>query len=117
MPLEFAQRSVDPDIMVLELKGRLTSGNRLSDAEYEAKKMLGAGAKKLVLDITGVEYLDSAAVGMLVFISGEAGRSGASACVAGPNPRITEILRICQVGAVVTIQESLESALKAYGAA
>jgi anti-sigma B factor antagonist len=117
MPLEFAQRPVDPDIVVFELKGRLTSGNRLSDAEYEAKKILAAGSKKLVLDITGVEYLDSAAVGMLVFISGEAGRSGASACVAGPNPRVSEILRICQVGAVITIQQSLDSALKSFGAA
>lgn len=117
MALEFTQRAVDPDIVVLELKGRLTSGNRLSDAEYEAKKILAGGTKKLVLDLTGVDYLDSAAVGMLVFVSGEAGRTGTAACVAGPNPRVAEILRICQVGAVINIQESLDGALKAYGAA
>ena len=117
MAIDYTERSVTPDTVVLELKGRLTAGNRLSDVEYAAKKIIGAGNKKLVVDISGVEYLDSAALGMLVAVTGEIAENGGLAYVAGPTPRVSEIFRICQVQVVLNIKDTLETALSDFGAA
>ena len=117
MALEFTERSVAPDVVVLEMKGRLNSGNRLSDAEYAARKIISAGTKKLVVDISGVEYLDSAALGMLVAVTGEIAENGGLAYVAGPTPRVSEIFRICQVQVVLNIKDTLETALSDFAAA
>jgi anti-sigma B factor antagonist len=117
MLIEFTERSVSPDIVVFEMKGRLTSGNRLGDAEYAAQKIISSGSKKMVVDITGVDYLDSAALGMLIFITGEMTRGGGTVYVAGPKPRVSEIFKICQAHTVLHLHASLDGALQAFGAA
>jgi anti-sigma B factor antagonist len=117
MLLEFSERSAAPDIVVFSLKGRLSSGNRLGDAEFAAKKIIGAGNKKLLIDITGVDYLDSAALGMLIFITGEISRGGGTAYVAGANQRVSDIFKICHAETVLHLHPSVESALQAFGAA
>ena len=117
MTLEFSERPVAPDIVVFELKGRMHSGNRLSDAEYAARKVISDGNRKLVLDISGVGYMDSAALGMLVLVTSEISRQGGKAYVAGANPRVSEIFKICQAQVVLNLQDNLDSALKAFAAA
>jgi anti-anti-sigma factor len=116
MSVEFSERLVAPDIVVFEMRGRLNSGNRLGDVEYAARKIVSAGNRKLVLDISAIDYLDSAALGMLVFITSEIAREGGKAYVAGASPRVSEIFKICQAQVVLNLQESLDSALKAFGA-
>jgi anti-sigma B factor antagonist len=117
MMLEFSDRTVAPDIAVFEMKGRFHSGGRLSDAEFAVKKLMSAGHKKLVIDITGIDYMDSAALGMLVFITGTTAKEGGTVYVAGANPRIREILEMSHAHLVLNLKESLESALKEFGAA
>ena len=115
--LDFSDRTVPPDIVVFELKGRMNSGTRLLDAEYAAKKLMSAGHKKLVVDITGIEYMDSAALGLLVLMTGMTAKEGGTAYVAGATPRVSEIFKISHAHMVLNLQDSLESALRAFEAA
>jgi anti-sigma B factor antagonist len=116
MILDFEERAIEPDITVLELKGRMHLGNRLSDAEWAAKQILAAGKRKLILDITGVDSIDSAALGMLLLITGDMNGLGGSVIVAGANARAINLFQMTHVENVLRLQPSLDAAVQAFSA-
>ena len=46
--------------------GRFTLGNRLSEMEGLLNSLLADGVRKLVLDLTHVEFVDSAGLGLIM---------------------------------------------------
>jgi anti-sigma B factor antagonist len=64
--LAIEERHVD-DVAVLSLKGEMT----LDDGELKFGRLvddlLNKGQRKILVDLTGVTYIDSAGVGMMVF--------------------------------------------------
>jgi anti-sigma B factor antagonist len=110
MILELSTRHVEPDIDVFELRGRLTLGNRLSEIEHSIKSQLQSGCRKLVLDLTGLDFIDSAGLGLLVMCAGTMEQNGGRLCVATANPRILQIFEITHLERVVAVHADAESA-------
>jgi hypothetical protein len=52
MVVQYSMHQVEPDILVMELTGQLTLGNRLMEVEHSIKERIEKGSKKLVLDLT-----------------------------------------------------------------
>jgi len=61
----------DPDISGVSCAGRFTLGTRLSELEAIIQSMLEKGSRKLVLDLTNVDFVDSAGLGIIMRIYGE----------------------------------------------
>ena len=112
--LEFQTQLIDPDITVLKLTGRMHLGNRLSDAESAAASIIAEGKRKLVLDITGVDYIDSAALGMLLITTGNMRQAGGQVILAGAAQRVLDIVKVTHTGEVLNLQESVDAAVKAF---
>ena len=112
--LEFQTQLIDPDITVLKLTGRMHLGNRLSDAESAAANIIAEGKRKLVLDITGVDYIDSAALGMLLITTGNMRQAGGQVILAGAAQRVLDIVKETRTGEVLNLQESVDAAVKAF---
>jgi anti-sigma B factor antagonist len=80
---------VAPDITVVEISGRLNLGNSLLSIETSIRRLVEQGARKLVVDLTGLNYIDSSGIGMLVTSSGQLEQSGGRMRIAGrtaPSP-------------------------------
>ena len=112
MTLQFSERAIEPDITVLELQGRMHLGNRLSDAEWAARQIVNTGKRKLILDMTAVEYIDSAALGMLVFVTGEMGRQGGKTVLAGLNQRVSDVITLAHVDQILTLAPDVDAAAR-----
>ncbi len=65
MSLEIRQRERE-GIHVLDMKGRLTVGPEASALREKLKEMAVAGQVKVVLNLEGVDYIDSTGLGGLV---------------------------------------------------
>src|SRR5215467_250459 len=63
-------RLVEPDVTVVELTGHLNLGNSLIGIEAAIKRLIDEGARKVVIDASGLNYVDSAGIGMLVSCTG-----------------------------------------------
>ena len=74
---------MEPDLTVVELTGHLNLGNELMTVENAVKRVIDEGARKLVIDVTKLEYIDSAGIGMLVACNGQIERAGGKMRVAG----------------------------------
>ena len=81
------------NVSVLEVSGRLTSfeSTAFRDAIYG---MLNQGHKNIVLNLTGLDYLDSSGVGELVRNYMAVVKKGGAMRVVGLAPKIEEILKV-----------------------
>jgi anti-sigma B factor antagonist len=64
--------------------------------EFRAK-VLSARSHNLVLDMTGVPYMDSAGIGALVMLYVRHQRDGRAICLLGTTDRVHEVLKLAQV--------------------
>ena len=112
MILSMQSRQLEPDITVVELSGRLTLGNSLRDAEDSLRKHLSSGPLTTVLDLSGLEFIDSAGVGMLIICNSTAEAAGGKLFIACPSERVLQSLTLTHVDQVLSIHSSVEQALQ-----
>jgi anti-sigma B factor antagonist len=107
--LEIQTKNIDPDIVVLELTGRITMGRDSKQLEWSTDNLIREQKKKVVFDLTGVTHIDSTGVGILVMSAGQLKQSGGTLHVCAQG-RIEEILKMTNVDKVVGLHPSLAAA-------
>jgi anti-sigma B factor antagonist len=98
------------DVIVVHCEGRIVyrdEANALSRVAVEALQ----SAQEVVLDLEGVERIDSAGLGELVFVYVSAEGFGNTVKLAGPNPRVRALLDLTNLSSVFEIYPSLAEAL------
>lgn len=78
--------------------GKITSAS----ADYFQTTIRGAipGNKRIVLDLTGIEYIDSSGLGALVSVYMAAGRAQCELELANPKPRVRDLLKITKLSTI-----------------
>jgi anti-sigma B factor antagonist len=70
MAAQATTRQTESGVTVVEIEGRLALGNRLMEIEWQLKQLIDGGARKLIFDLSRLDHIDSAGVGMLMLCSG-----------------------------------------------
>lgn len=65
MPLKIADRKAD-GVTIVELNGRLVLGRESASLRETMKRLASRGDKKILMDLAGVNYIDSSGLGTLV---------------------------------------------------
>jgi anti-sigma B factor antagonist len=112
MFIEVEARRVEPGITVLSFAGRLTLGHRLTEVEHALKQRISGGERKLVLDLSRLDFLDSAGIGMLVVLAGAMEQVNGKIRLAGANERIRQIFAITHLDRVIPIDPDAETACR-----
>lgn len=108
------------DVTVVEMSGRLHLGTSLSYAENTINRLIDGGTRKLVIDLSHLDHMDSSGLGMLIFCSGRMDQSGGRLRVAGALPAVVRVFEISHANRVMQFDSDLASAcrhLSAEGAA
>jgi len=98
------------DVIVVHCEGRVVFRDEAAALSRVAVEALQA-AKEVVLDLEGVERIDSAGLGELVFVYVSAEGFGSTVKLAGPNPRVRALLDLTNLSSVFEIYPSLSEAL------
>jgi anti-sigma B factor antagonist len=99
MPIE--SKRVPGGTAVIVLSGRLVLGRELEQIDTTVKSLLELGDRCFVLDATGLEYLDSAAVGSLVASLSNVKKAGGELRLAGASQRIMRVFTITGVDKLI----------------
>jgi anti-sigma B factor antagonist len=86
------------DETVVRLSGRITSDT--SGELQSTVRSLIPETKRIVLDMTGVDYIDSSGIGALVSVYLSASRVQCGLQLANPQPRIRDLFEISRLTAV-----------------
>jgi anti-sigma B factor antagonist len=101
-------------ITILDLSGRITLGEggvTLRDAIQEALK---TDTKKLILDLSGVNYMDSSGVGELTAAYTSAKNKGCELKLLNLTKRIDDLMQITKLATIFDIYSDEKVALASF---
>jgi anti-sigma B factor antagonist len=101
---------------VVAFTGRITLGSSLSLVQSQIQSLISDGILKMVFDLTEVELVDSAGLGMLVYTYGSLRSKGGTLrlCVVGP--RVMSLLELTNTTTLLAIDATREDSLTALKA-
>jgi anti-sigma B factor antagonist len=111
--LDISDRSVG-DVTVLALKGRLIFGDGDRRLRDSVDDLVAHGRRKIVLDLSGVTYIDSAGLGMLVAKYLTVHREGGDIKLLHPTPRCDELMRITHLRDVFEVFGNENAAVESF---
>jgi len=112
MMLETEVFEIEPDITVVSCAGRFTLGTQLRLTESMINTLLQKGVRKLVVDLTNTEIVDSAGLGVLMHLFGEVEQLGGKMRVAGANERIANMFHVTHTDGILALDADLMSSVK-----
>jgi anti-sigma B factor antagonist len=111
--MEIVERTVN-EVTVLDLKGKMTLGEGDEMLKDKINSLLAAGKKKLLLNLEGVPYIDSAGLGEVVRTYTTVSRQGGSLKLLNLTKRIEDLLSITKLLTVFDTFDSEADAIKSY---
>jgi len=113
MIVDLVTQELSPDITAISFTGRLVLGNRLTDVEQAIRQKIKQGCRKLVLDLSKLNFMDSAGVGVLATWVGIMEREGGKLVVAGATGHVEELLELTHLNRLVGMHPDVASAHRA----
>jgi anti-sigma B factor antagonist len=102
----------EPDITGVSCSGRFTLGTRLSETEAMLQSILDDGVRKLVLDLTHVDFVDSAGLGIIMRIYGEMTDRGGQFRISGPHEQVRRLFDITRTSGILAVDDDLVTSVK-----
>jgi anti-sigma B factor antagonist len=101
-------------VTILDLKGKITLGEGDEALREHINQLLQKGSKKVLLNLAGVPYIDSAGLGEVVRTYTTVSRQGGQLKLVNLTKRITDLLMITKLLTVFETFDSEQDALKSY---
>jgi anti-sigma B factor antagonist len=113
--MQIEERAVG-DVVVLDLKGRVTLGDGDQLLKDKVNSLVNQGRKRMVLNLAGVPYIDSAGLGEIVGSYTTVSRQGGSLKLLNLTKKITDLLAITKLLTVFETFESEDEAVRSFSA-
>jgi len=111
--LQIDQRVVN-GVTILDLKGKITLGEGDELLKKEIDSLIQKDQKKLLLNLEGVPYIDSAGLGEIVRTYTTVSRQGGKLKLLNLTKRIQDLLAITKLLTVFETYESEPEAVKSF---
>jgi anti-sigma B factor antagonist len=113
--MQIEERAVG-DVVVLDLKGRVTLGDGDQLLKDKVNSLVNQGRQRLVLNLAGVPYIDSAGLGEIVGSYTTVSRQGGSLKLLNLTKKITDLLAITKLLTVFETFDSEDEAVRSFSA-
>jgi len=100
--------------VIARVAGRL-DGTTMQAAESELLALIGQGERRMLLDLTALEYISSAGLRVLLSAAKKMKASGGTIALFGLSANVREIFRLSGFDKIFSIYESQEEALGQAG--
>ena len=112
MKLELETRAIE-DVTVLYCRGRFTYRDEATAFSQKIAELL-PHARRVVVELSELEIIDSAGLGELVVVHMWVRASGCALKLAGANPRIRQLLELTNLLSVFDVHPTLDDALLSF---
>jgi len=102
------------DIKILDLNGKMTLGEGDELLRDKVNSLVHQGHKRIILNLEGVPYIDSAGLGEIVRTYTTVSRQGGKLKLLNLTKRIEDLLSITKLLTVFETYDSEEAAVKSF---
>ncbi len=110
------KKSHQQGIVVLSLEGQLISGSETRALAEQLSRLMQAGESRVLLDLAGVGFIDSAGVGELVAAYSNLRRAGGDLKVCRPQPMVEKVFQLVKLTSRLGVCTSVEAGVASLGA-
>lgn len=108
MPVDTKQ--LESGVAVVALSGRLVLGKDLDKMETAVKDLVEAGQKRIVFDLSTLDYADSAGIGTMVSCLTHIKKAQGELRVAGANARVARLFKLTGIDRLLAMYASVSEA-------
>jgi anti-sigma B factor antagonist len=112
--LQIQTKQLAPDIVVLEIAGKITLGRESKQLEWAVESLVGEGRKKVIFDLTRVTNVDSTGIGIIVMSAGKLKKAGGELRVAGATAHVEDVLKMTNVDQIVVLHPTTAAAAAGF---
>jgi anti-anti-sigma factor len=112
MQLAFEQRD---EVTIVRVREAKLTYPILSSFFSEVRQQVEGGARKVVIDLSAVSYLDSASIGCLMDVHRLLQEKGGALRLSGLQPRVETMISMTGVHKIVPLHREEEEALAGFG--
>ncbi len=113
MSLQIQTTRVEPDIVVVQLSGSITSRSQ-NMVEPLVNDLLDQNEKRLVFDLTSVEQIDSTGANIVIHCFLAALAAGGGLRVAGASGKVARVFKITRLDVVIPCYPTVAAACEAF---
>ena len=104
------------DVTIVDVVGKMTSTDNPGRLKDKITSLVFQGDKQIILNLGGVNYVDSSGLGEIVACHGSAIKSGAEIKIANAANRIKDLLVMTRLVTIFDAHDSEDSALQSFAA-
>jgi anti-sigma B factor antagonist len=112
MTLKLDSREAD-GVTIVNCSGRIVFGEESTQLREKLKQIL-TSSRKLILNLSGVSYIDSGGLGTLVGVYSSARSAGADIKLTGLGQRLRDVLQITKLVTVFEVYDNEQQAIAAF---
>jgi anti-sigma B factor antagonist len=113
MPLKIDAREV-AHITILDIHGRIVLGDEIGDLRDAVRALVAAGKKKIILNLAGVDYIDSSGVGELVGSFTTVRNAGGELKLLNLTQKVHDVLYVTKLYTVFDIKDDEFTAVRSF---
>jgi anti-sigma B factor antagonist len=113
MALVIHEREVE-GILILDLQGRLVAGEAAAALRERSNQAAGSERRNLVLNMHGVDYIDSSGLGTLVAAHSTLAKAGGAMALMRLSKRSAELLILTKLATVFRIFDDEKAAVDSF---
>jgi len=113
MSLKIAERQLG-GVTVLDVSGRIVLGAESAQLREAVREHLAAGKKSIVLNLGGVPYVDSTAIGELISACLAVRREGGDVKLLNVTKKVHDVVQIVRIGSILEIFDDEAAAVNAF---
>jgi anti-sigma B factor antagonist len=102
------------DVTVLDMSGKITIGEGSVALRTAVRRLLEEGKKRILLNLSGVSYIDSSGIGELVSSYTAIGTEGGQLKLLNLTQKLQDLLAITKLLTVFDVYESEAEALNSF---
>jgi anti-sigma B factor antagonist len=114
MVLNIEHKRIEPDIDVLEMNGRITMGSDSQKIEWDLAQLVKENHRKVIFDLSGVCYVDSSGVGILMMCHARLQKAGGTLHLVVAQGMVKEALAMTSVNKIVPLYSTTHEAVNDF---
>jgi anti-sigma B factor antagonist len=113
MSLKIETREV-AHVTILDITGRIVLGEEIGDLRDAVRALIAEGKKKIILNLVGVDYIDSSGVGELVGSFTTVRNAGGELKLLNLTQKVHDVLYVTKLYTVFDIKDDEFTAVRSF---